>query len=265
MLTALLAVIGAWLLVTGGMWAAQERLIFMPDRRPAEASPPFAPERVRTADGLELRFLLAPPRGRPLVLYFHGNGGNAAHRAPLLRPLAEAGFGVAVAGYRGFGGNPGAPSEAGLVRDAQAHLAHLRARFPDAPLVLWGESLGTALATRLAAEGGAAAVVLDSPFTSVGDLAAGAYPWLPVRLLLRHAFESERHLAGLRVPLLILHAERDAVVPVTHAQRMLAAAEAAGVPAEAVFLPGSAHPAIAAGPDGPWLPAALAFLRRVGG
>lgn len=263
MLTALLVLLGGWLAVAGGLWALQERLIFLPDARVLEAPAPFGLDSVRTADGLELRFLLSPPAaGRPLILYFQGNGGNAADRAAVLRPLVAAGHGVAIAGYRGYGGNPGSPSETGLHLDAEAHLAALRARFPGAPVVLWGESLGAALATRLARERGAAALVLDSPFTSAADLAAEIYPWLPARLLLRHAFESERHLEGLRMPLLILHAEDDRVVPVAHGRRMAEAARAAGVPVEAVFLPGSAHPAVLGGPESQGLAAALGFLRR---
>ena len=269
MLTAALVALGLWLAVAGGMWAAQDRLIFLPDPRVVAAAPrPFALERVRTADGLDLAFLLAPPAapGRPVALYFHGNGGNALDRAAALAPVAAAGFGVAIAGYRGYGGNPGAASEAGLALDARAHLAALRARFPGAPLVLWGESLGTAVATRLAREDGdgVAGLVLDSPFTSVADLAAGAYPWLPVRLLLRHPFDSAAALAALRLPVLVLHAEADGIVPVAHGRRMLALARASGAPAEAVFVPGDAHPALLGGRGAP-LAAALRFLEAVSG
>ncbi|MCB4825270.1 alpha/beta hydrolase [Roseicella aerolata] len=266
MLTAILLALGTYLAIAGGLWAAQERLIFLPDQRPLAAAGPFALGRLRTPDGLDLAFLHAPPRApaAPVILYFQGNGGQAADRAGALTPVVARGAGVVIAGYRGYGGNPGAPSEAGLRRDAAAHLAWLRARHPGAPVVLWGESLGGALATQLAREdpAGVVALVLDSPFTSIAKLAQAHYPWLPVRALLRHAFESEAALAALRLPVLILHADGDAVVPAAHGRRMLAVAQAAGAPAEALFLPGGAHPAVLNGGPAP-MAAALRFLDRV--
>jgi hypothetical protein len=269
-LTALLVALGAYLALAGGMWAAQERLIFLADSRSiaaAAAPAPFALQRLRTPDGLELGFLHTPPRtpSAPVVLYLQGNGGNALDRAAPLAPLAaQAGLGMVVAGYRGYGGNPGAPTEAGLRLDAAAHLAWLRARHPGAPVVLWGESLGTALATGLARDdpAGIVALVLDSPFTSVAELGARSYPWLPVRPLLRHPFESAAALAAApRLPVLIVHAEGDGIVPVAQGRRMLEVARAAGVPAQGLFLPGTAHPAILNGGPAP-MRATLDFIRQ---
>ena len=263
MLTALGVLLGIPLAFGGILWWQQERMIFVRDARVAEAPPGWARETVETPDGLRLAFLVAPGRaGAPVVLYFHGNGGNAQDRTGALSVLARRGFSVVVAGYRGYGGNPGDPGEEGFAEDAQAHLAWAQARFGAAPLVLWGESLGTGVVTRLA-EGrrDVAAIVLESPFTSVADMAAAIYPWLPTGMLLRHRFESLTRLPGIAAPILVVATEQDPITPVAHARRMLAAAR----DAEGVFLPGGAHPAVLYDASGEGLRRVLAFLEaRVG-
>ena len=266
----LLAVLAAIPLAFGtGLWALQERLIFLPDARPLAAAPPFRIETLTTPDGLALRFLAAEAApggaaaaGTPVILHLHGNGGQAGDRAGAMAPFVAAGFHVVLAGYRGYGGNPGAPSEAGLATDAAAHLAWVRARHPGAPLVLWGESLGTGLATRLA-EGRTdiAGLVLESPFTSVADIAAAQYPWLPTRALLRHPFESLSRLPGIAAPILIVHAEGDRVVPPEQGRRMAAAARDGRL----VMLPGWSHPPVLNDASGRAAPAVRGFLREVTG
>jgi uncharacterized protein len=260
----LLAVLAAIPLALGtGLWALQERLIFLPDTAPLRAGAPFRIETLTTQDGLALRFLAAEAApGAPVILHFHGNGGQAGDRAAAMAPFVAAGFSVVLAGYRGYGGNPGAPSEQGLALDAAAHLAWVRARHPAAPLVLWGESLGTGLATRLA-EGrpGIAGLVLESPFTSVADIAAAQYPWLPARALLRHPFESRARLPGIAAPILVVHAEGDRVVPPEHGRRMAAEARDGRL----LMLPGWAHPPVLNDPTGRAAPAVRGFLREVTG
>jgi hypothetical protein len=260
----LLAVLAAIPLAFGaGLWALQERLIFLPDARPLAAAPPFRIETLPTPDGLTLRFLAAEAApGAPVILHLHGNGGQAGDRAGAMAQFVAAGFSVVLAGYRGYGGNPGAPSEEGLATDAAAHLAWVRARHPGAPLVLWGESLGTGLATRLA-EGRTdiAGLVLESPFTSVADIAAGQYPWLPARALLRHPFESLSRLPGIAAPVLVVHAEGDRVVPPEQGRRMAAAARDGRL----VMLPGWSHPPVLNDPTGRAAPAVRGFLRQVTG
>jgi uncharacterized protein len=260
----LLAVLAAVPLAFGaGLWALQERLIFLPDSRPLAASPPFRIETLATPDGLSLRFLAAEAGpGAPVILHLHGNGGQAGDRAAAMAPFVAAGFSVVLAGYRGYGGNPGTPSEQGLATDAAAHLAWARARHPAAPLVIWGESLGTGLATRLA-EGRAdvAGLVLESPFTSVADIAAAQYPWLPTRALLRHPFESLSRLPAIAAPVLVVHAEGDRVVPPEQGRRMAAAARDGRL----LMLPGWAHPPVLNDPTGRAAPAVRGFLREVTG
>ncbi|WP_376098940.1 alpha/beta hydrolase [Roseomonas sp. CCTCC AB2023176] len=267
LLTLVLGLAGLWLLCAAFLWAAQERLIFYPDARPLAVpreAESFRLERLTTADGVALGFLAAPPApGRPVIVLFHGNAGNAADRVALLRPVTAAGYGLVLAEYRGYGGNPGAPSEAGFLADARAHLDWAAARWPDAPLILWGESIGTGVATRMAAERPASGLILDAPYTSVAALAARTAPFLPVRLFLRHPFDSLANVAAIRAPVLLLHGEADGVIPVAQGRRMAAAIAEAGGRVETVVLPGVGHPALYADASGRAMAAVLAFLARL--
>lgn len=257
-LTALLLLAALPLLLGGCLWVMQERLIFFPDARAIAAPPGWSREAIRTGDGLGQHFLVAAARaGAPVLLHFHGNGGNAEDRAGLGTVLRNAGYTVVLAEYRGYGGNPGHPGEAAIAADALAMLGWVRARYPGAPVVLWGESLGTGVVTRLA-EGRTdiAAVVLESPYTSLADMAAAIYPWLPSGLLLRHRFESLARLPGIAAPVLVIATEGDRITPVAHARRMLAAAR----DGTGVFLPGDTHPAVLNDPSGQAQRRVLEFL-----
>ena len=225
---------------------------------PAAAGLPEA-EAVRyaTGDGLELGAWYAPPRGgRPVIAYFHGNGGNLAMRAPLVRPFVDAGYGVLLAGYRGYGGNPGSPDEDGLMADGRAALRFL-AGLGMAPesTVLYGESLGSAVAVRMAAEHGAGAVILDAPFTSALEVARQQYRFLPVRWLMRDRYITLERIAAIAAPLLVIHGTADSIVPAAHGRRLLAAARE---PKEGIFVEGAGHEGLALlAADG-----ILAFLAR---
>lgn len=246
------------LIVVGLLWAGQERMIFVPDTTPFAAPSGWARESLRTDDGLDLAFLVAAPApGAPVLLHFHGNGGHVGHRTALGSHLNRAGYGVVLAEYRGYGGNPGRPGEKAFASDAAAYLAWTRARFPGNAIVLWGESLGSGVATRLAENrGDIAALVLESPFTSVADLARGIYPYLPTDLLLRHRFDSLSRLPGIDAPVLVVASDRDGITPATHARRMAEGARDASL----VMLPGGAHPAVLNDESGQGVRAALGFL-----
>ncbi|BDG72492.1 alpha/beta hydrolase [Roseomonas fluvialis] len=260
-LTAIAIIASLPLLLVGALWAGQERLIFMPDPRVIAAPPGWERPVIRTTDGLDLAVLAVEGRpGAPVVLHFHGNGGNAEDRAGLGSALNRAGYSIVLAEYRGYGGNPGRPGEDAIAADAVAMLAWAQARFPRRPLVLWGESLGTGVVTRLAENRpGIAAVVLESPFTSVADLARGMYPVVPTDLLLRHRFESLSRLPGIRAPVLVVASEGDRITPVDHARRMAAGASDARL----VVLPGGAHPAVLNDDRGQGVRAVLGFLSEV--
>lgn len=248
----LLAVL--WICAAAAVWHKQDRLIFRPDPRPLGALPPqlaaarFREARVTTEDGLDLGFWAAEPLpGWPTLVVFHGRAGNAADRAPLVAPFAEAGYGVVLAEYRGYGGNPGAPSEAGFLLDARAHLDWLAAAWGETAPVVCGESIGSGVAVMVAAERPVRALVLDAPYTSVADLAAAMYRWLPARRLLRHHFDSISRLPGVRVPVLVLHGDADDIIPHEHGRRVAAAA---GGRAEFVLLRGAGHPVLKEDPAG---------------
>ena len=206
-------------LVVGLLYFVQGSLLFRPmDLAPEAAAagvPGLRTVRVRTADGLDLVawFLPASP-GRPTVLYFHGNGGNIGDRIGRAKRIARRGWGLMMLEYRGYGGNPGTPSEAGLATDALGALDELAALgVPSGRVVLYGESLGTGVAVRLATARPVAAVVLDAPYTSVADVAQLQYWFLPARLLVTNPFDILSRISRVNAPLLVMQGDHDMVVP----------------------------------------------------
>lgn len=259
-LTATLGVV----VVLGALWLWQDRLIYFPDRtRPDPARAGLQGLEVLTlptADGLTLLGWWLPPADprQPVLLYLHGNGGNLGDRAPRLHAIQALGWGVLMVEWRGYGGNPGRPSEAGLVLDARAGLAALAERgVATAQRVLWGESLGTGVAVRLVAEqpDAAAAILLESPYTSLLDLAALHYPMLPARWLLRDRYDSGARIGAIRLPILIMVGALDRVVPASMGRRLAADAPRA----ELWEAPAGGHDDLRA--HG-MLDAAAAFLER---
>ena len=199
-------VLGAGLLL-GGIYGMQRRLIYFPDNNlphPAAVGlPGVQVGRIQTSDGLSLIAWYTAPEGAGIfvVLYLHGNAGNIAHGASRILRFAELGWGVLLPEYRGYGGNPGTPSEQGLLEDARAAFARLREiGTPSGRILLWGESLGTGLAVRLATENAVACLLLKSPYTSIVDVARWHLPWLPVGLLMRDRFDSLARIGEVRGP-----------------------------------------------------------------
>ena len=182
---------------------------------------------------------MPPPDGRPVVAYFHGNGGHIGYRAERLRWFARAGYGVLMAEYRGYGGNAGTPNEAGLSMDAIAALDFLEAAgIPTHRIVLYGESLGSGVAVPLAAQRQVAALILEAPFTSVAELAQYHYSFMPAAALVRDRFDSAARIGEVNAPILILHGNRDRVVPVRFGRALF---DAAREPKEFWIAPEGGH------------------------
>jgi fermentation-respiration switch protein FrsA (DUF1100 family) len=240
-----LLLIGAaiYLVLVAAMYLAQRSLMYFPETlrtTPAEAGLPEAEEvTFDTADGERVIAWHIAPRGdQPIILYFHGNGGALRHRVDRYRALTQDGTGLVALSYRGYGGSSGRPSEAGLIEDARATYAFAAKRYPEARLVLWGESLGTGVAVALAAEKKVARLVLEMPFLSAVSIAASAYPFVPVRFLMKDQFRSDLRIRDVAAPVLIVHGDRDDVIPIESGEQLYALI--AG-PKRFLRIPGAGH------------------------
>ncbi|MCZ7533608.1 MAG: alpha/beta hydrolase [Acidimicrobiia bacterium] len=256
--------IGVVVLVGVGvtLWAFQRRLIYFPSQ--AVGNIPAGAEEVRypTADGLELTAWFVPSVGpaEGTVIVFPGNAGNRSGRLPLARALADAGYGTLLVDYRGYGGNPGSPSEEGLRLDARAALAYLNSRVERGAIIYFGESLGSGVALELAVEHPPAAVVLRSPFTSLDGVASVHYPYLPASLLLRDRFDNATTIPDVEVPILIIAGSQDRIVPTELSRELY---DHARDPKELVIIDGVDHndAALVAGAE--MIDAVTGFLDRV--
>ena len=225
----MLALLSVVLLYLGGialLFFFQRTLIY-----PAPKGPQFVPggfEQVtlNTADGLKIKaaWRAAVP-GKPTVLFFHGNGDSLPGAAVATQGLARAGYGLLLADYRGYADNPGKPTESGLVLDGRAAVAYLAEKgLEPRSLIFMGASLGSGIATRMAAEKTPAALVLVSPFTRLPDVAATAMPWAPARLLTLDRFDSISAIGKIAAPVLVLHARDDKVIPFRQGEELAKAA-----------------------------------------
>ena len=221
MITTILGgVTASYLMLVGGMAIGQRGMIYFPSdpgTAPEQAGvPEMSPVPVSTADGLEIHGWYAPPRqpGAALVVLFHGNTGHLSHRATKARLFLDLGFGVFLVGYRGYGSNPGSPSEQGLYADSRAVLNWLLSNGTDVNRIcLYGESLGTGVAVQMATEYPVGTVILEAPFTRLPDLAPPILiPPLPDWLMVDH-YDSQAKISSLQAPLLIMHGDCDTTVP----------------------------------------------------
>lgn len=249
MLTTFLLLLGLYGAFVVALYVFQRGMMYVPDRnRPDPATSgasDLATVEVRTEDGLSLTGWYKPAApGRRTLVYFHGNAGNIGDRGGKVRPYLDAGMGVLLAGYRGYGGNPGKPSEDGFYADGRAWLGHLDSvGIAAADIVLYGESLGTGVAVQMAHERAkagkaVAAVILEAPFSSMGAAAQIHYPYVPAYWLVRDKFDSIAKIAEVGAPVFVFHGEADRVVPSRLGKRLF---EAAREPKESLWLPRAAH------------------------
>jgi fermentation-respiration switch protein FrsA (DUF1100 family) len=243
----LLTIAGALLAMTALMLAFERRLIYFPSRilelAPAALGLRHEEASLLTEDGVRLHAWLLPlPGARRTVLFFNGNAGNMSHRLDrAVQMQRRLGVSVLLFDYRGYGRSEGRPEEQGTYRDARAvyRYAVEVARVPALDLVLFGESLGAAVAVQVALERPVGALILESAFTSIPDMARAAYPFLPpVGPLIRTRYETIAKVPRLTVPLLVLHGERDGIVPLAQGRRVFAAA---GGPKRFFAVPGAGH------------------------
>lgn len=237
-------IVVAYGLLVGCLYIGQRKLLYhppseMPDRERYDADD-MAEVRFETADGLTLFAWYKPASaGKPTLVHLHGNAGHVGHRVDKMRPMMEAGYGMLLVEWRGFAGNPGSPTEDGLNRDADAALAWLEAEgVPPERIVLYGESLGTGVAVRLAAENDSiAAIILEAPYRSIAEVAAEAYPYVPAQRLVKDRYDSLPLVPGLSMPVLVIHGELDRTIRPHHGRAVLEAAEQG----EGRFFPNAGH------------------------
>lgn len=182
---------------------------------------------LKSQDGTQvIAWYIPPQEGKPLVVYFHGNGGNLGSRPHKLQAITKQGMGVLALSYRGYGGSEGEPSEQGLYQDARAAIRYAleNLKLSQDRLILYGESLGSGVAVQMAAEIKVALVVLEAPFTSAVDRGAELYPWVPVRLLMLDRFESSKKIKKVHAPVLFFHNTGDAVIPIAQGRKLYAEA-----------------------------------------
>jgi fermentation-respiration switch protein FrsA (DUF1100 family) len=227
--------------------AQQRRLIYFPSRDPVPSATTLLPGGrdvvLDTEDGNRLGAWYLPAAREhpgPAALVFNGNGGDRSGRAPLAIGLSRLGLSVLLFDYRGYGGNPGSPSEKGLAADARAAQAWLATQPEVDPngIVYFGESLGAAVAIGLSTERPPAALVLRSPFTSLADVAKAHYPWLPVGRLLADRYPSIDAIGSLSAPVMVIAGDRDDIVAESLSKTLY---EAAPGPKRYLVVPGAGH------------------------
>lgn len=225
---AAVAYVGLSLLV----YFRQARYVYYPDRQitvtPDYYHLPYEDILLTTEDGQTIAawFVPAPDPDSATILFCHGNGGNISHRLDSIQTFLNMGFNVLIFDYRGYGNSSGKPSEKGTYLDAMAAWMHLTRDKEIRPerIIVFGRSLGGAVATKLATEVNPGALVIESTFTSAPDMAAKMFPFLPVRLVCRFKYDSLSRMKKIKCPILIAHSPEDEMIPAPHGQRLFEAA-----------------------------------------
>ena len=230
LLSILFVILAVYCMLALYVYFMQPRLLYYPDvpgrelvGTPADIGLEYEPVILVTTDGVRLGGWFIPhTSGHATLLFLHGNAGNISHRLDSIRQFHELGLAVFIIDYRGYGESEGSPTETGTYDDATAAWHYLIAQRGIAPrdIVLFGRSLGANIAAELATRTRPGALIMESAFTSVPDMAATIYPWLPVRLLSRYRYDAYKQLARISCPLLIVHSRDDEIIPFTHGQRL---------------------------------------------
>lgn len=216
-----------YVLATAMMYFMQRGFMYFPDKSMPQSPEGVENVNVATQDGLLIRGWYVPPRDptKAVIVLFHGNAGHYGHRVYKANYYINAGYGFLLAGYRGYGGNEGQPTEQGFYNDGRAYMQWIKEREPDREIILYGESIGSGTATQMAVENDIKALVLETPFSSLAHAAASHYPIFPVGLLIKDRYDNASKIAAVNAPVLILHGHKDSVIPYSSAQKLYDAAK----------------------------------------
>ncbi len=233
----------AYSMAAGYMYLNQRSFVFVPSGElvlPEDKGlQNVSVETVEMADGTRTTVWTAEPaeEGLPTVVYFHGNSSNLSGRWQRFKMILDSGYGLYAPTYRGYAGSEGSPSETAIISDALEHFD--RAAAGGTPIILHGESLGTGVATAVAAERpDAELLVLEAPYTALVDMAFESYPWLPVGLLMKDPMKTRERIGKVETPVLIIHGTEDVIIPVEHGERLF---EYATEPKELAIVEGAGH------------------------
>ena len=233
MLKLLLAGLACYLLLVLVVYLMQARMLYLADvpgrsldRTPADIGAEYRDESFEAADGVRLHGWFVPGHSDRVLLFFHGNAGNISHRLESIRQFLQLGLSVFIIDYRGYGQSEGRTTEQGIYRDAEAAWRHLTETngTPDGHIIVFGRSMGASAAAYVAARHRPLALIVESSFTSVPDIAREYYPWLPVRWLSRLRHSAEDFVRQSNAPVLVIHSRDDEIVPFHHGEAIFAAA-----------------------------------------
>ena len=233
MLKLLLATVACYGVLVLVVYLMQARMLYLPhvpgrslDRTPAAIGADYTDVSIRASDGVRLHGWFLPGDSDRVLLFFHGNAGNISHRLESIRQFLQLGLSVLIIDYRGYGQSEGRTTEQGIYRDAEAAWQYLLEinGTPEGRILLFGRSMGASAAAYLAARHRPLAVVVESSFTSVPDIAGEYYPWLPVRWLSRLRHSTEGFVRQADCPVLVIHSRDDEIVPFRHGEAIFAAA-----------------------------------------
>ncbi len=217
-----------YLLFVAALFIMQRSMIYFPDTSRPEPIQSAEIVKVVTQDKQELESWYFAPKisEKPVIVFFHGNAGNYGQRFYKVQSYLEAGYGILLAEYRGYGGNTGKPSEQGFYQDARAYINWLISdkKLKARQIILYGESIGSGAAVQMATEYDVAGLILESPFSSLVDVAARQYPFVPVKYLLKDKFVNIEKIHAIKTPLLVIHGDKDEVIPIALSKKLFKAA-----------------------------------------
>ena len=233
MLKFFLVVVAGYGLLIVAVYLMQSRMLYLPNEpgrtmtmTPMDIGMDYQDVSIETADGVTLHGWFIVGRSSQVLLFFHGNAGNISHRLNSIRQFQNLGLSILIIDYRGYGQSGGRTTEKGISRDADAawrYLTEDRA-ISGSNIVIFGRSLGASVASWLATQHQPLALIVESSFTSVPDIAAELYPWLPARWLSRFSHATSEYVRDVRCPILVVHSRDDEIIPFHHGEAIFASA-----------------------------------------